>query len=684
VDNQPKRLQAAALFPVVVLVIVGAFAAAYFLYPLQREPRLVKRNYRSLAVIADQVGARIEALRIAVTTNPDYCDDQHVRPLLECVEPRDLPARLPPAGSSNQSGSEVGVYIRDDNGVVNAYFMASRRSSAKSVPRTNLGRLIDEVIEPYGYFDTILLAAAGGEGKVLYQSDVPVVDGRTLYHSSISTGRIASIQELLDGERALEEQGTKDQAESGKPTGAPLSYVSSPAEVEKVRYLGEEYRLFAQPVSSTVVLMDDTSQNGLVIFGLVASHSFEAETRQIPWTWLGGLAFLLILTFLSWPLLRLWWLGPGESLRSVDVRMISFVFLMGTMVVTFFVLDLGFYASISEQFDGLLLPLAQKIELRFQIEIVNARLQLAEVLKQPGCRACSKQACNMGKPLGQRSFANLILLDSEGRPTCTWRAEADQDKKTWHLQLRRRKGQFRLQLKDRSYFRDACHQLLWGPYGVAVDVVNSRISGQDVLAVAKPVDESVVCGSPPEQGRQPIMSADQHQPAIGLIDTTMMPFAHPVLPMGYSFAIVDDQGDVQIDSEANRNKRENLFRECDDATALRAAVGASKPMHMDVSYSGHDYRIYVQPLRDTPWSLVVFRDKQLLWAVNSEIISSWAMLALLYSAVWFVAAIILQVCDATYSADWLWPCRYGGGARSYWLVATQTVLLAGITYLRLR
>src|SRR6516225_8845438 len=60
------------------------------------------------------------------------------------------------------------------------------------------------------------------------------------------------------------------------------------------------------------------------------------------------------------------------------------------------------------------------------------------------------------------------------------------------------------------------------------------------------------------------------------------------------------------------------------------------------------------------------------------------MLALLYLAVWFVAAIILQVCDATYSADWLWPCRYGGGARSYWLVATQTVLLAGITYLSLQ
>jgi hypothetical protein len=299
VDNQPKRLQAAILFLVVVLVIVGAFAAAYFLYPLQREPRLVKRNYRLLAVIADQVNARIEALRVAVTTDPNYCaDKERVRPLLECVEPRDLPARLSHAGSSNQSGSEVRVYVHDDNGVVKAYFMANGRSSAEPVPAMKLGTFLDEVIEPYGYFDTILLAAAGSEGKVLYQSDVPVVDGRTLYHFSISTGRIASIQALLDGERALEEQGTKDQAESGKPTGAPPSYVSSLAEVEKVQYLGEEYRLFAQPVSSTVVLVDDASQKsddnsqkGLVIFGLVASHSFEAETRQIPWAWLGGSGF---------------------------------------------------------------------------------------------------------------------------------------------------------------------------------------------------------------------------------------------------------------------------------------------------------------------------------------------------------------------------------------------------------
>jgi hypothetical protein len=290
--------------------------------------------------------------------------------------------------------------------------------------------------------------------------------------------------------------------------------------------------------------------------------------------------------------------------------MISFVFLMSTMVVTFFVLDLGFYANISGQFDDLLEPLSQKIEKEFQNEIVTAGHKLAEVLSNRECRAChcnslAMDPADMNSPHMNklRSFANLILLDSEGLPTCRWHAEPGRDAKTWQLQQPPRaiERQFRLQLKDRPYFRDARNQVLWslrdkndkgGVCRVAAEVVKSRISGQDVLAVAQPVDESVGCDIPPippEQGQQPITSADQHQPVVGLIDTTMMPFAHPVLPMGYSFAIVDDQGDVQIDSEANRNKQENLFRECDDNTTLRAAVGANKPMYMDVSYSGHDY-----------------------------------------------------------------------------------------------
>src|SRR5579885_2287686 len=709
VDSQPKRLQATALFLGAVLTIGGVFAAAYLLYPLQREPRLIKRNYRLLAAIAGQVGKRIEGLRRAVQTayddaaSPCWPRDDRA---LQCVARSALPAELRQAGAAGRNGAQVAAYVHDDSGVLKAYFMApeapaqgqaaSASAAAQEIPETELGKFINEVVEPYGYFDTILLASA--QGKVLYQSDVPIVDGRALYHSTISTGRVSDIRELIAAERAAQQKEDATEHTAGaQPSAALPRYVFLPARVETVRYLGEQYLLFAQPVLAHVAIAQDrgapTGQStGLILFGLVSSRSFTAETRQIPWEWLGGLVFLLVLTFLSWPLLRLWRMGPGEPLRGVDVRIISFVFMTGAMVVTFFVLDLGFYAGISAHFDDLLQPLAAAIKHRLEAEIVDADRQLAAVLNNGPCLACCA-ACQEAGVNASSYLADLMLVDDDGQPTCRWYAQSGAQAE--NRQLKRADKPPRMRLAARSYFPDArAGLLLWSlpelrrgcsgaSCAVAVEVVSSRISGEDVLVVARPVDEAGASGLE-QPCPQSALSDGQRRPAVGLIATRMIPFTRPVLPIGYGFAVVNDQGDVQIHSLASRNKRENLFRECDDATGVRAAVGTRMPARLDVSYSGRQYRIFVMPLNNTPWSLVVFRDKQLLWAANSEIISSGTKRTLLYLAAWMLSTIVLQVCDPTYSAAWRLPCRYVGGARFYWLAAAQTALLGAIAFLSLQ
>ena len=683
VDSQPKRLQAAVLFLVAVAAIAGVFAAIYFIYPHERQPLLVKRDYRMLAVIAGQVGARIEGLKRAVQTaqdsGADPCGQGMEAAALKCVEVDSRPVMSPAQG-----GSGVEVHVRNDNGDLKAYFLAHaaqpQETQRPKLPSTDLGRFLDEAVEPYGYFDNVLLAS--DDGKVLYQSDIPIVDGRALYHSSISTGRIATIQDLIAGEQAAlnqEQNKTGDNKQS--------AYVFSPAENEKVQYLGEEYLLFAQPVLSEVFVADDKgaqhNPSRLVLFGLISTRSFEAESRQIPWAWLGGLVFLLVLIFLSWPLLRLWRMGPGEPLRGVEVRMISFACMAAAMLVTFEVLDQAFYTSIRAQFDDLLEPLAHQIETQFQREIVHADQKLTQVLGDGACRNCEASCAEVNVETG-RHFADLILVDSAGNPTCTWSSYPEQAHDTPQL---RRSPVPHLPLADRSYFRDACSHVLWSIPDpdrkgrgvlsrVAAEVVSSRISGENVLVVARPAGIMGQCAQPNPPG-------EPRQPVVALIGTTMMPFTDPVLPTGYGFAVIDDQGDVQIHSQNSRNKRENLFRECDDATGVRAAVGARRPGRLNVSYSGHNYRMYVTPLENTPLSLAVFRDKQLLWAVNSEVVSAWAVLTVLYVALWVAVVIVLQVCDATYTADWLWPCRYGGGSRSYWMVAAQNLILAAIAYLSL-
>jgi hypothetical protein len=172
VDDQRKPLQAAVLFLGAVLVIAGVFGAAFFLYPLQRQPRLVKRNYRMLANIAGQVDGQIGALSLAVkTTQGDGGDTCQPSKVLKCLDAADLPDRLRRVLNERDRTADQ-AYLAEEDGDLNLYFLPPvTRESGRNYRKSNLGKFLETVLGPYGYFDTFLLASAE-EGTVLYQYDL--------------------------------------------------------------------------------------------------------------------------------------------------------------------------------------------------------------------------------------------------------------------------------------------------------------------------------------------------------------------------------------------------------------------------------------------------------------------------------------------------------------------------------
>ena len=71
--------------------------------------------------------------------------------------------------------------------------------------------------------------------------------------------------------------------------------------------------------------------------------------------------------------------------------------------------------------------------------------------------------------------------------------------------------------------------------------------------------------------------------------------------------------------------------------------------------------MYVHPIEDTPWSLIVFRDREMLRAVNLEILSKCLLWFMLYVAAYALGIIAIRRLWPHDRGDWIWPDRNRAG-----------------------
>src|SRR5262249_3246372 len=137
------------------------------------------------------------------------------------------------------------------------------------------------------------------------------------------------------------------------------------------------------------------------------------------------------------------------------------------------------------------------------------------------------------------------------------------------------------------------------------------------------------------------------------LDVDLPSLRNVVLPPGYGFAVIDEKGSVLFHSEV-AHLREDFLLECDNNPRLQAAVYGKASEAFNGRYLGSDHRFYVTQLAKAggpPWSLVVFRDKQLLRTLNVEALS----VALILYGWLFLSLVPLFLIFWTRRTDWLWP-----------------------------
>jgi len=79
-----------------------------------------------------------------------------------------------------------------------------------------------------------------------------------------------------------------------------------------------------------------------------------------------------------------------------------------------------------------------------------------------------------------------------------------------------------------------------------------------------------------------------------------------VLPRGYGFCIMDDNGKVWFHNDKHRNLMENFIEECDFNPTLKAAIYSNTPRFLDLKYYNSLHQAYILPMKNMPLYLVTF------------------------------------------------------------------------------
>jgi hypothetical protein len=450
-----------------------------------------------------------------------------------------------------------------------------------------------------------------------------------------------------------------------------LSLVDQSSSLADVQVAGANYKLFLQPVRLTLSAGNDEKKQEIrwVLCGLTRTDHFRDATYAAPYTVLIFFVFVVLLAVLSWPLLKLKLMGPKDRLRGADLVLTLFSALMGTALVTFILLDVNTFYSLESTLDRHLKNLSKEINTNFQEEVGSALTQLQKLNDKITTAATEEKSGALRDLLDSRqSPAPNIESDVGCTPTlsrkrnilgdgvdwdypyfnsATWTDSAGRQRIKWTT---RSKTTAFVDVSEREFFKNTKNGTLWklnpgSGFDYYLEMVKTKNTGENAAVIATRVPGSLWVSS---------------------LDTRLLSLMGPVLPPGYGYAVIDSGGEVLFHSDEVKNLEEQFFAECENDRRLRAAVLSRMDQPIDTNYLGKGHRMYVSALGGTPWTLVVFADKQMARTINLEVITLSIVLYLLFSL--SVVALISLFCLArmiVFSGRyrpkdgdwtlWLWP-----------------------------
>ncbi len=600
------------------------------------------RNFRQLRGFSGQVSGRINSLGTAFKNAVErYVDqpskDRHgdFQAYLEVLKTDGADfskGTLNPADATVAKDVKVNIDITNEDSDTWLNFEGSNGTITASA-RTNLPRVIDPLLskgddgQPQSDdkrdFDHIIIARAD--------------DGKTLFEQTTGNLNVTSLEHIVLADTPDKTFDLKNRSQT--TDGVDVSIA------------GARYKLYVQPIEIALPTKGENAETLWVICGLVDASRFRYQTWAISYTVLIISGFVAGLLILSWFFLKLLFIGPKDRLRPAETRVLAVTIVVAGSLLTLFLLFGVSYKNVEKTLDAQLEKLAETFQEHFQAEVKSAVAQLktldenrlnfkteadhtpdnASALNRPNLLSdiCPSGNCDK-KQNPYPYFKSVFWVNDKGDQVAKWSIYSQTTR------LINVSGRGYYEKPRNGYFRELDGGRFW------VDPVVSRNTGAFTVAL------STRTKAPGAQGA-----------GVAVLDTNLMSFMQPVIVGGFSYRIIDTNGNVVFP-----NLKENFIVECDNDPRLRSAVSGHLKDYVSVMYLGRDARVYVRPLTGMPeWTIVVFRDKEPLRSSYLEVVAVSSLLFAIYLTVLLLTlAFLFYVVPFKHvGRKWMWPSRDNAG-----------------------
>ena len=725
-------------FTLVTLLAFLFFGALFYLYVSQHYSYLVERNFRLLATWSTELKETVENYQKTFAFRIKEKESEDVAQPSPSIRPRSAKPLLPEKGLMITGYEEVPVELGEaqkDYDPLLFYGTRKKRvtENLKQLPYVQILQIPEKAppsptpedqrppkeatvnfslvpYQPGGMVQALVDGKkepieAGFSLQTLIKNiatekifdDVVLADpsGAIVFQRNPSTLQFFHLNNLLHHQRLdnswlslLFQEGGVEEAKPLDPQNLVQVMKSATPAHFQITVGGNSYDVFMQAVDFPQISVpgpDSNSGTPWIICGLLPSSDFQEQYLAIPFTVLLFCLFLLISGFLALPFLSLIMMNPRERLTRFSVVTLVITNILGAGIGTLFLLDLGFYRQMADDFHERLESTAYSISEAVQTQLdrmlwqlvwfdeKNAQLGDLETFPaDPKSKAWlaryqipspCQQTPEAPGPLCYPDFSVMFWVDPQAVLRETWTQQKEPYVRGIH-DLSHREYVTRIQDASREPLYRRLIQNRW-----------IEFYAQPLISLESSTRSLVL--SIPHQGRKSPTGASKAWVA-AIQSEAFSLLSEPVISTGSGYAVIDDQsGLVLFHSNTRRMLRENFLEETDSNPEIAALIYARAEGAVEGDYWGIGHRFFVKPLVGLPWTLVVFDSKEAFRTTNFDVLIFSLCLFTLYIVAllfWIKLLSLLYRYDATgRRIRWTWP-RQTSRPTYHWISLGQGLL----------
>jgi hypothetical protein len=384
---------------------------------------------------------------------------------------------------------------------------------------------------------------------------------------------------------------------------------------------GIAYKMFYIPVN--------LNGKHFIICGYKDAREYENSLHQVSSGFIYPIVIILFLLLIIMPLIKLSIMGAEERIRIWDFTGYFFSLFLGSMFITLTIIQVVLLKDSEIRLHTNLQNVSSQISNSFSKEITRAYRLLSAVDTVPE----STKGFNK-----EKSWLKDSMLVISGELFDWLKARKDKeslyynwDRISWSDTTGQQifKGQIDFQspvstdISERKYFRRfRTHN-------------EFRMPGTDSVFYSMEPLFNWVDGSYRMIIAKPSICAHAY---IVQLSTLMYTFSQSILPPGYGYCMIGEDGEVQVHSDSSHNLNENFFDELEDDRALRGTMNARQELFIpETKFYGKKNALLIRPVSGLPYYMVVFYDNGSIIPINMRIL----IFSLLFCLITFVICWLL-------------------------------------------